>query len=99
MMRSRLVPPEAHAALIAQGLPPLLARVYAARGVRAKAMLGDSLDGMLTPDTLKGIDASVQILSQAIDRGERILIIADYDCDGATACAVAVRGQIGRAHV
>ena len=92
MMRSRLVPPEAHAALIAQGLPPLLARVYAARGVRAKAMLGDSLDGMLTPDTLKGIDASVQILSQAIDRGERILIIADYDCDGATACAVAVRG-------
>ena len=56
------------------------------------SMLGDTLDGMLPPTALKGIGDAVSLLTQAIAGDQKILIIADYDCDGATACAVAVRG-------
>ena len=56
------------------------------------SMLGDTLDGMLPPTALKGIGEAVSLLTQAIADDQKILIIADYDCDGATACAVAVRG-------
>ena len=92
MMRVRSIPLDAHSALVAQGLPPLLARIYAARGVSQMSMLGETLDGMLPPRSLKGIGSAAQLLVEAIARGDRILVVADYDCDGATACAVAVRG-------
>ncbi|NBS65902.1 MAG: single-stranded-DNA-specific exonuclease RecJ [Betaproteobacteria bacterium] len=91
-MKHREVHHPSVARLTAQGMPPLLARVYAARGVSDMSMLGDSLDGMLPPTSLKGIRDAVSLLTQAIAGDQKILIIADYDCDGATACAVAVRG-------
>ena len=91
-MRTRAVPESAHAALLAEGLDPVLARVYAARGIQMATALGEELDGLLAPDSLKGIDAAVDLLTQALFANEPICVIADYDCDGATACAVAVRG-------
>ena len=91
-MKHREVHPPSLSRLTAQGMPPLLARVYAARGVSDMSMLADTLDGMLPPTALKGIGDAVSLLTQAIAGDQKILIIADYDCDGATACAVAVRG-------
>jgi len=91
-MKHREVSSQFAATLTAQGMPALLARIYAARGIGDVSMLGETLDGMLPPDSLKGIRAAVDLLSKSIAANRRILIIADYDCDGATACAVAVRG-------
>jgi single-stranded-DNA-specific exonuclease len=87
----RLVP-EAAAALAAAGIAPVLARVYAARGVCAVGELDVDLAGLPTWTTLKGIDAATARLAHAIEAGERLLIVADYDADGATACATGVRG-------
>jgi single-stranded-DNA-specific exonuclease len=84
--------PESAAALTASGIAPALARVFAARGVRCAADL-DVDFGRLPPWTsLKGIDAAAERLVAAIERREQLLIVADYDADGATACAVGVRG-------
>ena len=83
----------AHAATLASaGIDPVLARVYAARGVQSPQELDTGLDGLPHPSTLKGAEAAAHRLVVAIDRGERIVIVADYDADGATACAVGVRG-------
>ena len=99
-MKYREVSGQFVAALTSQGMPPILARIYAARGISDPSMLGEALDGMLPPDSLKGIHAAVSLLSGSIAANGRILIIADYDCDGATACAVAVRGlRMMGAHV
>jgi single-stranded-DNA-specific exonuclease len=87
----RSVPHAVHA-LIAAGVPPLLARIYAARGVADVVELDCSLKRLPEASLLKGIDASAQRLADAIANGERMLIVADYDADGATACAVGVRG-------
>jgi single-stranded-DNA-specific exonuclease len=73
------------------GLHPLLARIYAARGVSDPAELDYSLKAMIPPGQLKGVDDAAQILADAIEAGARMVIIADYDCDGATACAVGMR--------
>jgi single-stranded-DNA-specific exonuclease len=78
--------------LAAAGLPPVLARVYAARGIRTAAELDHSLAALPPFGTLRGIDLASARLVRAIAQGERILIVADYDADGATACAVGVRG-------
>jgi single-stranded-DNA-specific exonuclease len=88
----RTVDPRADFALQQAGVSPLLARLYAARGVKAHAELDDSLSGLLPPSTLKHADAAARLLADAIAQGKRLLIVADYDCDGATACAVAIRG-------
>jgi single-stranded-DNA-specific exonuclease len=90
----RVVPPAAQA-LAASGLPPVLARVYAARGIESAAELDHSLAALPDFAQLKGIDAAAQRLVRAIVLGERILIVADYDADGATACAVGMRGLAG----
>jgi single-stranded-DNA-specific exonuclease len=84
--------PEAATGLIAAGIAPVLARVYAARGVRATAELDLDLAKLPSWTTLKGIAAATARLADGIDRRERLLIIADYDADGATACAIGVRG-------
>jgi single-stranded-DNA-specific exonuclease len=78
-------------ALMEAGLHPVLARVYAGRRIRSAAELNYGLDGLLPPATMKGIDAAAALLADAIARGKRLLIIADYDADGATACAVGIR--------
>jgi len=91
-LRLRDAPPRIVWALEQAGVHPLLARLYAARGVRAADELDDGLAKLLPPSGLLGSDAAARSLADAIGAGKRICVIADYDCDGATACAVALRG-------
>ena len=88
----RDVPPRATWALEQSGIHPLLARLYAARGVTSTSELDDALAKLLAPATLLGSDRAAVLLADAIAQNKRLCIVADYDCDGATACAVAVRG-------
>ena len=84
--------PDTAALLGAAGIAPVMARVFAARGIASMADLDYGLAGLPPWQTLKGIDAAAERLADAIARRERLLIVADYDADGATACAVGVRG-------
>ena len=77
--------------LVAAGVHPLLARIYAARRIRSSAELRYEAAALLSPSLLKGIDDAAQLLADAIQSGKRLLIVADYDADGATACAVGIR--------
>jgi single-stranded-DNA-specific exonuclease len=88
----RDVPPRAAYALEQSGVHPLLARLFAARGVKDNAELDDGLNQLLPPSDLKGIADAATLLADAIAANKRLCIVADYDCDGATACAVALRG-------
>jgi single-stranded-DNA-specific exonuclease len=88
----RDVPPRTAFALEQSGIHPLLARLFAARGVRSPDELDDALAHLLPPATLRGSAEAARLLADAIDGGRRIVVVADYDCDGATACAVALRG-------
>jgi len=90
----RVVPDSAHS-LAAAGIHPVLARVFAARGVTSPAELRADLTALPAFSTMKGIDAAAARLADAIAARERIVIVADYDADGATACAVGVRGLAG----
>jgi single-stranded-DNA-specific exonuclease len=78
-------------ALLEAGMHPVLARVYAGRNIRSTAELDYQLGALLPPASLKGIDAAARLLADAIGQSKRLLIIADYDADGATACAVGMR--------
>ncbi|WP_263141333.1 single-stranded-DNA-specific exonuclease RecJ [Pseudomonas sp. RIT-PI-AD] len=82
-------------------LPPLLTRLYAARGVRSAAELDKGLARLIPYGQLKGIDAAVELLVAALERRERILVVGDFDADGATASSVAMLGlrQLGAAAV
>ncbi len=77
--------------LVQQGLHPVLARLYAARGVLDKGEVEGELAGLILPERLLHADRAAVLLADAIERRQRLLIVADYDCDGATACAVGVR--------
>lgn len=79
---------------------PVVQRVYAARGVTCPDDAGLRLDGLLAPAALGGIERAVALLTEAISSDQRILVSGDYDCDGATGCAVAVRGlrMLGARH-
>ncbi|MGC4008456.1 MAG: DHHA1 domain-containing protein [Pseudomonas sp.] len=79
-------------ALEQAGVHPLLARLYAARGVRASEELDDGLARLLPPEQLRGAREAAVLLADAIAQDVPICVVADYDCDGATACAVALRG-------
>jgi single-stranded-DNA-specific exonuclease len=83
------------------GLPAALARVLAARGVATEADLDLSTRQMQAPGTMAQLEQAAELLADAIAQQRRLLIVADYDCDGATACAVAVRGlrALGAQHV
>ncbi len=89
---TRDVPPRAAWALEQAGLHPLLARLFAARGVTTSDELDDALGRLLPPDTMSGAREAARQLADAMAARQRICIVADYDCDGATACAVGVRG-------
>ena len=87
----RPVPQRARLMLEQAGVHPLLARLYAARGVQGIDELDTQLKSLLPPEQLKGMDTAVTLLAEAVITQKRILIVADYDCDGATACAVGLR--------
>lgn len=78
--------------LEASGLPAPLARVLAARGITRIEELTLVTRDLIAPPALSHVDAAARLLADAIEAGQRMLIVADYDCDGATACAVGVRG-------
>ena len=78
-------------ALIQAGIHPLLARIYAGRRIRSATELTYSSATLLPPLLLKGIEQAARLLTDCISAGKRLLIIADYDADGATACAVGMR--------
>ncbi|QEZ46170.1 single-stranded-DNA-specific exonuclease RecJ [Cupriavidus oxalaticus] len=88
----RTFSPEHVTTLAAAGLHPTLARILAARGVARAAELATDLPELVPPGAMKGIGDAAAYLADAIAAGKRLLIVADYDCDGATACAVGVRG-------
>ena len=88
----RDIPPRTVWTLEQAGVHPLLAQLYAARGVLGTDELDDGLARLLAPDSLLGNRAASTLLADAIALDRRICIVADYDCDGATACAVGVRG-------
>ena len=98
---AREIPPRTVWALEQAGVHPLLARLFAARGVLAKDELDDGLARLLPPDTLHGAREAAVLLADAMAQDKRLCIVADYDCDGATACAVGVRGLrlLGARHV
>ncbi len=82
-------------------LHPVLARIYASRGVEAPEQLGRQLKELLPDTALKGMDGAVARLVLALERGERMLVVGDFDCDGATSTALAVLAlrQFGAAEV
>lgn len=98
---TRDIPPRSVWALEQAGIHPLLARLFAARGVTSTDELDDALAKLLPPSSMLGLDRAAALLADAIHQDKRLCIVADYDCDGATACAVAVRGLrlLGARHV
>jgi single-stranded-DNA-specific exonuclease len=88
----RDVPPRTAWALEQAGVHPLLARLFAARGIRHPDELDDTLTKLQPPSAMRGSTEAARLLADAIAAGQRICIVADYDCDGATACATALRG-------
>lgn len=101
IFKTRDFDPVAARRLAQLGMPGPLARALAARGVATEADLDLSTRGMQAPGSMAQLDAAADLLADAIERQRRLLIVADYDCDGATACAVAVRGlrALGAPHV
>jgi len=77
--------------LEAAGIHPLLARLWAARGVAHPDETSTRWEAMLPPQRLTQCEAAAAVLADAIQSRARLLIVADYDCDGATACAVGMR--------
>lgn len=73
-------------------IPPLLRRVYAARGAAGIEQAQPRLTQLLPPDLLAGLEPATALLADAIARDRHIVVVGDFDCDGATACAVGVRG-------
>ncbi len=88
----RAVDSSAASRLTAEGVSPLFAKLYAARGLISATDASFKLSLLPSPDSMLGMDAVCARLIAAIDTSEKILIVADYDADGATACAVAIRG-------
>src|SRR5207302_430043 len=78
-------------ALVEAGVHPLLARIFAARRIASADELRYEAASLLHPSLLKNAERAAQLLADAIAQQKRLLIVADYDADGATACAVGVR--------
>src|SRR3989338_6573039 len=88
----RNIPASAVQHLLDNGYASALAKVFAARGITDSRQLDTSLAGLLPFDNLKNAREMARLLADAIAARKKLLVIADYDADGATACAVAVRG-------
>ena len=87
----RAIDPAALGLLVAGGCDPRLARLYAARGMTTLQELETRFAALAGPDRLHHVDDAARMLADAISAGGRLLIVADYDADGATACAVGVK--------
>ena len=87
--------------VLPESLPPLVRRIYSQRPLAALTELELTLSQLIPPARLKGIDAAVDLLEAALKEGEILLIVADFDADGATSCALAltVLRAFGCAHV
>lgn len=92
VIKQRPVSQETVASLQASGLPPLMSRLFAARGIADIAQVTSNLSGLLAPQSLTNNEAMAKLLADAIQANKKLLVIGDYDADGATATAVAVKG-------
>ena len=82
------------------GMHPVLARLFAARGATLDSDLNTDLASLLAPSGLLQLDRAASFLADALAQKKKLVIVADYDCDGATACAVGIRGlRMMGAHV
>lgn len=80
------------ASLTRAGIHPVLARVYARRDIKTPEDIVNDLNGLLPPTNMLNLEQAAGALADAIEAGSRLLVVADFDADGATACAVAIRG-------
>lgn len=80
--------------LVEVGVPPLMARLYAARGVEDEMALSVALSQIIPPNQLTNSSTMAALLASVIAEQKKILIVGDYDADGATATAVAVKGLL-----
>jgi single-stranded-DNA-specific exonuclease len=87
---AREVPAQAYRTLLDAGFSPALARVFAARGIDRAERLHGTLDGLLAIGTLHNCERAAGLLAQAIEEKKKLLVVGDYDADGATSCALAV---------
>ena len=78
--------------LTAGGVLRPLARALAARGVTCAEDMAEDWRSMIAPSQLEGAEAAAKLLADARERHAHVTIVADYDCDGATACAIAMKG-------
>jgi single-stranded-DNA-specific exonuclease len=76
---------------LSNDIPSVLRRVYAARAIESDADLDYSLESLLSPSLLGGMDVAVALLQQAITGKQRIMVVGDFDADGATSCALSLR--------
>ena len=74
------------------GVHPVLSKLFSSRGIHQPDELNLELKQLIPPQQLKNCEASAAYLADAIEQKKKLLIVADYDCDGATACAVGMRG-------
>lgn len=91
-LRVRAVPSIERDRLEAAGFAPILARLFAARGINDPAAISGDLKDLLTPEGLLGLDAAAQLIAQGIADKQGFCVVGDYDCDGATATAVMMAG-------
>lgn len=89
------------AATVWEGIHPRLAAVYRTRGIDDPSQLARELNGLATPTTFKGLQAAAALVADAIEQGQRLLIVGDFDADGATSSALAVLAlrAMGAVHV
>jgi len=88
---TRRVRPDVVEHLVSEGVQPLLARIFAARGVTSTRYLASDFEQLAVPDSMLNLRAMAGLLANAIASHRKLLIVADYDADGATACAVGMR--------
>ncbi len=91
-IQTRSVDTDSYHKLLKLGVSPLLSRLYAARNVQTQEDIQSRLTSLLPFDSMNGIREMAGELADGIEAGARFLIVADYDADGATACAVGVEG-------
>lgn len=92
IIQTRIAPEHAMQQLIQHGYPASLARIFAARGIQQAEELDTSFNSLHSFTELKNATEMAKHLADAIEQNKKLLVIADYDADGATACTIAVRG-------